>query len=82
VTAGDAVLAIALRTLAVSGAALLAAVALGLPVALWLARSRFHGRRLLVSCVNAGMGLPPVVVGLVVALALWRSGPFGFLGLM
>jgi len=82
VTTGDAVFAIALRTLAVSGAALLVAVGLGLPAALWLARGRFRGRRLLVSCVNAGMGLPPVVVGLVVALALWRSGPLGFLGLM
>jgi tungstate transport system permease protein len=76
------VLAIALRTLAVSGAALVSALVLGLPAALWLARRRFRGRRMLVSLVNAGMGLPPVVVGLVVALALWRSGPLGILGLM
>jgi len=80
---GDAsVFAVALRTLAVSGAALAAALALGLPAAIWLARRRFRGRHLVVSCVNAGMGLPPVVVGLVVALTLWRSGPLGFLGLM
>ena len=76
------VLAIALRTLAVSGAALAVALVLGLPAALWLARRRFAGRRVLVSLVNAGMGLPPVVVGLVVALALWRSGPLGGLGWM
>ncbi len=76
------VLEIAARTLAVSGAALATALVLGLPAALWLARRRFPGRRVLVSLVNAGMGLPPVVVGLVVALTLWRSGPLGFLGLM
>jgi len=82
VTSDASVFAIALRTLAVSGAALATALALGLPAALWLARRRFRGRKILVSCVNAGMGLPPVVVGLVVALTLWRSGPLGFLGLM
>ncbi len=76
------VFAIALRTLAVSGAALTCALLLGLPTALWLARRRFSGRRVIVSLVNAGMGLPPVVVGLVVALTLWRSGPLGSLGLM
>jgi tungstate transport system permease protein len=81
-TSDGGVLEIALRTLAVSGAALAVALVLGLPAALWLARRRFAGRRMLVSVVNAGMGLPPVVVGLVVALALWRSGPLGALGLM
>jgi tungstate transport system permease protein len=82
VTSHADVLAIAARTLAVSGAALASALVLGLPAAFWLARRRFPGRRVLVSLVNAGMGLPPVVVGLVVALTLWRSGPLGFLGLM
>jgi tungstate transport system permease protein len=82
VTSDEDVLAIAARTLAVSGVALATALVLGLPTALWLARKRFPGRRVLVSLVNAGMGLPPVVVGLVVALTLWRSGPLGFLGLM
>jgi tungstate transport system permease protein len=84
VTAFDAgaILDATLRTLAVSGAALALAVAIGLPVALFLAQRDFPGRRALVSCVNAGMGLPPVVVGLVVALCLWRSGPLGAFGLM
>jgi tungstate transport system permease protein len=81
-TSDGGVLEIALRTLAVSGAALAVALVLGLPAALWLSRRRFAGRRMLVSVVNAGMGLPPVVVGLVVALALWRSGPLGAFGLM
>ena len=81
-TTDGGILEIALRTLAVSGAALAVALVLGLPAAFWLARRRFAGRRTLVSVVNAGMGLPPVVVGLVVALSLWRSGPLGALGLM
>lgn len=73
---------IALRTLAVSSAALLVAVAIGLPIGIALGVGRFRGRDVAVSLVNAAMGLPPVVVGLVVALLLWRSGPLGALGLM
>jgi tungstate transport system permease protein len=73
---------IALRTLLVSGAALGLAVAIGVPAGLALGRRRFPGRGLLVATVNTGMGLPPVVVGLLVALLLWRSGPLGGLGWM
>ena len=73
---------ITLLTLRVSGTALLIALALGLPAAALLALTRFPGRRLLASAVNAGMGLPPVVVGLVVMIFLWRSGPLGFLELL
>jgi tungstate transport system permease protein len=73
---------IALRTLAVSGAALLLAVAVGLPLGALLGRRRFRGRAFLVALANTGMGFPPVVVGLFVALALWRSGPLGGLGWM
>ncbi|MCL4685957.1 ABC transporter permease [Myxococcota bacterium] len=73
---------IALRTLAVSGSALAIALALGIPAGLGLGRRRFPGRGLLVATVNTGMGLPPVVVGLLVALLLWRSGPLGSLGWM
>jgi tungstate transport system permease protein len=73
---------IALRTLAVSGAALALAVALGLPIGIALGRRRFAGRGVLVAVANSGMGLPPVVVGLGVALLLWRSGPLGHLRLM
>jgi tungstate transport system permease protein len=73
---------ITVRTLAVCGSALAAALALGLPLGVWLGRSRFRGRVVGVSLVNAGMGAPPVVVGLVVSMLLWRSGPFGVLELM
>jgi len=78
----EPVVAVALRTLLVSGTALVLAVAIGVPAGLVLGQRSFPGRRLLVATVNAGMGLPPVVVGLVVALLLWRSGPFGGLGWM
>lgn len=73
---------ITLRTLAVCGSALALALALGLPIGIALGRRRFPGRAALVAAVNSGMGAPPVVVGLVVALALWRSGPLGGLGWM
>lgn len=73
---------ITVRTLVVCGSALAAALALGLPLGVWLGRSRFRGRVVGVSLVNAGMGAPPVVVGLVVSMLLWRSGPFGVLELM
>ncbi len=76
------VVEITLRTLAVCGVALVLALAMGLPVGIWLGRGRFRGRVLGVSLVNSGMGAPPVVVGLVVSLLLWRSGPFGWLDLM
>ena len=68
---------IALRSLAVSACALGGAVALGLPLGILLGKRRFLGRGTAVSLVNAAMGLPPVVVGLGVALLLWRSGPLG-----
>lgn len=73
---------ITLRTLAVCGVALVLALALGLPIGIGLGRGRFRGRVLGVTLVNSGMGAPPVVVGLVVSLLLWRSGPLGWLDLM
>src|SRR2546425_5055302 len=62
---------------AVSGIAPLLSVAPGAPAGAWLGLSRFRGRELLLSLVNTGMGLPPVVVGLFVAVLVWRSGPLG-----
>jgi tungstate transport system permease protein len=75
---GDAeVFAILLLSLKVSGLATLISLALGVPTGAALALVRFPGRTLVVAAVNAGMGLPPVVVGLFVTLLLWRSGPLG-----
>jgi len=76
------VMQIALLSLLVSGAATLLALCIGIPVGSWLGLSRFPGRRFLVSIVNTGMGLPPVVVGLTVSIFLWRSGPLGLFDLM
>ena len=64
-------------SLQVSSAATLIALLLGIPAGAALALARFPGRTLVVSAVNTGMGLPPVVVGLFVTILLWRSGPLG-----
>lgn len=82
VTGDPEVMEITLRTLQVSGTATLISVILGVPFGIFLALNRFWGRSLLVSLVNFGMGLPPVVVGLITWLCLARYGPLGFLGLL
>jgi tungstate transport system permease protein len=69
-------------SLVVSGLATVLATLVGVPLGTLLAVHRFRGHRFLTTLVNTGMGLPPVVVGLVVALLLWRSGPLGWLGLI
>ncbi|HEV8634795.1 MAG TPA: ABC transporter permease [Chloroflexota bacterium] len=69
-------------SLVVSGTATFVALLIGIPLGALLALARFPGRRLAVSAVNTGMGLPPVVVGLFVSLLLWRSGPFGDLEIL
>jgi tungstate transport system permease protein len=69
-------------SLQVSGTATLVALVLGIPAGTALALARFPGRNLVVSLVNTGMGLPPVVVGLFVSLLLWRSGPLGFMEIL
>jgi tungstate transport system permease protein len=73
---------IVLLSLAVSLSAVLLATLLGLPLGAALAVGRFPGRRAMVVLLNALMGLPPVVVGLVVYLLLSRAGPLGELGLL
>jgi len=65
------------RTLAVCLPALALSLAIGLPVGIAIGHRRFFGRTPLVSLINTGMGAPPVVVGLVVSLTLWRNGPLG-----
>ena len=69
-------------TLFVSGVAIVISMLLGVPLGIGLALGRFPGRRLLITLVNTGMGLPPVVVGLFVFLLLARSGPLGHLDLL
>lgn len=69
-------------SLYVSLTATLIACAIGLPLGALLAIGRFRGRGAALVVVNALMGLPPVVVGLIVYLHLSRAGPLGFLGLL
>lgn len=73
---------IILRTLAISGAATVIAMLLGIPAGYALARGRFRGRTVLLGLVNTGMGMPPVVIGLIVWLVLARGGVFGPLNLL
>lgn len=73
------VLSIARLSLAVSLAATALAVLAGVPLGSWIAVKKFPLKKLLIAMVNTGMGLPPVVAGLVVMLFLARSGPLGFL---
>ncbi|GAB5438224.1 ABC transporter permease [Falsiruegeria mediterranea] len=74
--------AIVLLSLKVSVWAVFIAALIGMPLGAGLAVGRFPGRRALIVLINALMGLPPVVVGLLVYLMLSRSGPFGVLQLL
>ena len=76
------VLAITLLSLKVSGLATLLSVGIGMGGGTVVALTDFPGKRFLVSVVNTGMGLPPVVVGLFVTIFLWRNGPFGYLEIL
>lgn len=73
---------ISLRSLKVTLSALVIASAIAIPLGTYLAVQRFRFRRFVISVINALMGLPPVVVGLIVYIMLSRSGPFGVLDLL
>lgn len=76
------VLQITLLSLQVSGVATFISLVLGLPLGTQLALGQFRSRKFWLSLLNTGMALPPVVVGLVVSIFLWRNGPLGGLGWM
>ncbi|HBA73449.1 MAG: tungstate transporter permease [Geobacteraceae bacterium GWC2_55_20] len=76
------VLEVTLLSLRISCSATLASLFLGIPFGVFLALAAFPGRRFVISLVNTGMGLPPVVVGLFVTIFLWRNGPMGFLEIL
>ncbi|MBP6941165.1 MAG: ABC transporter permease [Syntrophorhabdaceae bacterium] len=82
VTLDREVLDITFLSLKVSGLATLISVFIGVSIGTVIALNEFPGKRIVVSLVNTGMGLPPVVVGLFVTIFLWRNGPFGFLGIL
>ena len=71
------VLQITFLSLKISGSATLLSLFIGMPLGTFLALKRFPTREFWISLINTGMALPPVVVGLVVSLLLWRSGPLG-----
>jgi len=82
VTLDGEVFTITLLSLKVSGIATLLSVGVGMGSGTVVALTDFPGKRFLVSVVNTGMGLPPVVVGLFVTIFLWRNGPFGYLEIL
>jgi tungstate transport system permease protein len=80
--ADPALIGIVRLSLLVSLAAVLFAALLGVPFGALVAMTRFRGREAVIVALNALMGLPPVVVGLLVYLLLSRSGPLGSWGLL
>jgi tungstate transport system permease protein len=81
-TGDPEVLEITFLSLKVSGTATFLALLLGIPAGSFLALTRFRGRGFVVSLINTGMGLPPVVVGLVVTILIWRDSLLGFLQML
>jgi tungstate transport system permease protein len=73
---------ITLLSFKVSGIATLVSVLLGVSIGTAVALGEFPGKRMVISLINTGMSLPPVVVGLFVSITLWRNGPFGWMGLL
>jgi tungstate transport system permease protein len=76
------VLGITWLSLKISGTATFLSMFIGVSVGTVVALTQFPGRRFVVSLINTGMGLPPVVVGLFVTIFLWRNGPLGFLEIL
>ena len=76
------VINITLFSLKVSGIATFISLFIGISSGTAIALLRFPGKKIIVSLVNTGMGLPPVVVGLFVTIFLWRNGPLGFLEIL
>jgi tungstate transport system permease protein len=82
ITFDPEVMGITLLSLRVSGTATLISLLIGISIGATVALSRFPGKRFIISLINTGMGLPPVVVGLFVTIFLWRNGPLGFFGIL
>ncbi len=69
-------------TLAVAGIATVIGVLVGVPLGTWLALTRHRLRNTIDVLVNAGMGVPPVLAGLLILILLWNDGPLGSLDLV
>lgn len=79
---GSDVWEVTLLSLKVSSLATGISLLIGLPLGTWIALGQFRGKGFMLSLINTGMALPPVVVGLLVSIFLWRSGPLGELRLI
>ncbi len=73
---------IAWLSLRISGLAIIISMTIGVPIGTLLAFCQCKSKKFWLSMVHSGMALPPVVVGLVISIMLWRTGPLGILGLM
>ena len=73
---------IVLTTLQVTSTAIFFAVLIGIPLGITLALCKFPGKKVVLTVMNTCMGLPPIIAGLLVAMALWRNGPLGWLELI
>ena len=82
VTFDPEVLGITWLSLKISGTATFISLFIGVSIGTAVALNNFFGKRFVISLINTGMGLPPVVVGLFVTMLIWRSGPFGFLEIL
>ena len=76
------VLRITALSLAVSLSATILSLFIGVSLGTVIGLTKFVGRRFIISLINTGMGAPPVVVGLVVMILLWRNGPLGIFHLL
>ncbi|HNY49822.1 MAG TPA: ABC transporter permease [Smithella sp.] len=82
VTFDPEVLGITWLSLKISGTATFISLFIGVSIGTAVALNNFFGKKFVISLINTGMGLPPVVVGLFVTMLIWRSGPFGFLEIL
>jgi tungstate transport system permease protein len=76
------VMGITWLSLKISGTATFISLFFGVSIGAGVALTDFPGKRIVISLINTGMGLPPVVVGLFVTIMIWRSGPLGFLEIL
>lgn len=82
ITFDPEVMGITLLSLRISGTATLISLVFGISIGTLVALSNFPGKKFVISLINTGMGFPPVVVGLLVTIFLWRNGPLGLLGIL
>ncbi len=73
---------ILLNTIKVSSISLFISMLVGFPIGALIGLNKFFAKSLIITIINIGMGIPPIVVGLILTLFIWRSGILGFLELM